>query len=181
GEAGVWKRKKARRAGEAGTADRADCRIHASGPMSPIEYRDGFDAADFVALANRVWPRDSDEARAAAAIMRTINIGAWDGARLVGAVRVLSDGYLFSTVPEILVEPQYQRRGIGRELMRRALDRAPRGALFFGAQSQSVRFFERSEEHTSELQSLTNLVCRLLLEKKKKKISDFDQFLRVLI
>src|SRR5258706_8700037 len=29
----------------------------------------------------------------------------------------------------------------------------------------------RSEEHTSELQSLTNLVCRLLLEKKKKKHS----------
>src|SRR5438046_3424521 len=28
-------------------------------------------------------------------------------------------------------------------------------------------FKERSEEHTSELQSLTNLVCRLLLEKKK--------------
>src|SRR5438046_4099534 len=28
---------------------------------------------------------------------------------------------------------------------------------------------QRSEEHTSELQSLTNLVCRLLLEKKKKK------------
>src|SRR5258706_9273734 len=29
---------------------------------------------------------------------------------------------------------------------------------------------DRSEEHTSELQSLTNLVCRLLLEKKKKKM-----------
>src|SRR5438093_3745757 len=28
-------------------------------------------------------------------------------------------------------------------------------------------FLVRSEEHTSELQSLTNLVCRLLLEKKK--------------
>src|SRR2546430_17420129 len=28
----------------------------------------------------------------------------------------------------------------------------------------------RSEEHTSELQSQSNLVCRLLLEKKKKKI-----------
>src|SRR5437016_11281593 len=27
--------------------------------------------------------------------------------------------------------------------------------------------YDRSEEHTSELQSLTNLVCRLLLEKKK--------------
>src|SRR5438093_12357252 len=30
------------------------------------------------------------------------------------------------------------------------------------------RVVPRSEEHTSELQSLTNLVCRLLLEKKKK-------------
>src|SRR5262249_60404795 len=29
----------------------------------------------------------------------------------------------------------------------------------------------RSEEHTSELQSLTNLVCRLLLEKKKNTIN----------
>src|SRR5438093_5000700 len=33
----------------------------------------------------------------------------------------------------------------------------------------------RSEEHTSELQSLTNLVCRLLLEKKKKlRLTDRD-------
>src|SRR2546422_6205190 len=31
-------------------------------------------------------------------------------------------------------------------------------------------FEERSEEHTSELQSRLHLVCRLLLEKKKKKI-----------
>src|SRR5438034_7181423 len=31
---------------------------------------------------------------------------------------------------------------------------------------------ERSEEHTSELQSHSDLVCRLLLEKKKQKIND---------
>src|SRR2546426_7253815 len=33
----------------------------------------------------------------------------------------------------------------------------------------SLRYGSRSEEHTSELQSPCNLVCRLLLEKKKKK------------
>src|SRR5205807_7124662 len=32
----------------------------------------------------------------------------------------------------------------------------------------------RSEEHTSELQSPCNLVCRLLLEKKKKKVNYAD-------
>src|SRR2546430_5666834 len=33
----------------------------------------------------------------------------------------------------------------------------------------ALPFAPRSEEHTSELQSQSNLVCRLLLEKKKKK------------
>src|SRR5256885_7152400 len=36
---------------------------------------------------------------------------------------------------------------------------------------QSAEVGSRSEEHTSELQSPCNLVCRLLLEKKKKKRS----------
>src|SRR2546430_3527321 len=35
----------------------------------------------------------------------------------------------------------------------------------------TVDAVNRSEEHTSELQSQSNLVCRLLLEKKKKKIN----------
>src|SRR5688572_31148775 len=53
-------------------------------------------------------------------------------------------------------------------------------ALLFGQRSegrhadalqrrhQTAEVFDRSEEHTSELQSQSNLVCRLLLEKKKK-------------
>src|SRR5258706_3011935 len=52
---------------------------------------------------------------------------------------------------------------------------APRQALVGGLEHGIARRLEdglvdrlRSEEHTSELQSLTNLVCRLLLEKKKK-------------
>src|SRR5260221_13888042 len=35
--------------------------------------------------------------------------------------------------------------------------------------TQITRSMERSEEHTSELQSHSDLVCRLLLEKKKKQ------------
>src|SRR5437016_7245364 len=39
------------------------------------------------------------------------------------------------------------------------------------AKAPADRYASRSEEHTSELQSLTNLVCRLLLEKKKSSTS----------
>src|SRR5688572_30935655 len=43
----------------------------------------------------------------------------------------------------------------------------------YGEQRGAYALRERSEEHTSELQSQSNLVCRLLLE--KKKYTDADQ------
>src|SRR5256885_7703436 len=48
---------------------------------------------------------------------------------------------------------------------------AARGPGFCRRCGRSVLEQRRSEEHTSELQSPCNLVCRLLLEKKKKKTS----------
>src|SRR2546430_13162444 len=44
---------------------------------------------------------------------------------------------------------------------------------------QAIR--RRSEEHTSELQSQSNLVCRLLLEKKKKKTNTCPPFCESLL
>src|SRR5260370_2532051 len=44
-----------------------------------------------------------------------------------------------------------------------------------GEPPRGVHAVGRSEEHTSELQSHLNLVCRLLLEKKKLKIQTDDQ------
>src|SRR5258706_8489944 len=47
--------------------------------------------------------------------------------------------------------------------------------------ASSARGEGRSEEHTSELQSLTNIVCRLLLEKKKNKHLSQNRGNRLLI
>src|SRR3989454_6842144 len=49
---------------------------------------------------------------------------------------------------------------------------ADSGCVTLAANLSAVDSVERSEEHTSELQSPCNLVCRLLLE-KKKIISDY--------
>src|SRR5262249_58190595 len=65
--------------------------------------------------------------------------------------------------PSPLVEPDVPISGIRLSdwLHREAHNGTVRGR-------RSRRSRPRSEEHTSELQSLTNLVCRLLLEKKKQ-------------
>src|SRR5688572_31371376 len=58
-------------------------------------------------------------------------------------------------------------RGVGQRARRLAL--TPACHLDASPSEHYFRRRTRSEEHTSELQSQSNLVCRLLLEKKKKQ------------
>ncbi|MBW3570974.1 MAG: GNAT family N-acetyltransferase [Gemmatimonadetes bacterium] len=102
----------------------------------------GLSADDFLGLAQRVWPGDYSREPAQAALGTTINITARLDGTLVGCVRILTDGYFFGTIPEILVIPEHQGRGIGRALMERAWERSPTG-LFFGAQPGNEGFFEK--------------------------------------
>ena len=53
----------------------------------------------------------------------TFVVSAWDEARLVGIARVVSDGVYASMLHHVGVHPDYQRRGLGSELMRRCLER----------------------------------------------------------
>src|SRR5258706_4596247 len=62
----------------------------------------------------------------------------------------------------------FRSPGPGRDLRSSACGRS-RPTHGSQTSASSVRPAGRSEEHTSELQSLTNIVCRLLLEKKKTK------------
>ena len=50
-------------------------------------------------------------------INSTLVISAWDGDRLIGAVRVLSDTMFRSIIYDLLVLPEYQNKGIGKELL----------------------------------------------------------------
>src|SRR5258706_5720602 len=79
---------------------------------------------------------------------------------------------LFRSRPRGRRQHRRHRRGRG-QLAVKPLDRElaleAGHAKHLRARHSSAR---RSEEHTSELQSLTNLVCRLLLEKKKTAVID---------
>ena len=99
-------------------------------------------AEAFLDLAQRVWPGQYSLDRTREALQRTLNITAWDGELLVGCVRVLTDGYFFGTIPEILVDPAYQRKGVGRRLMELAWEQSPT-SLFFGVQAGNEDFFEK--------------------------------------
>src|SRR5258706_10865307 len=110
---------------------------------------------------------------------------------LAARERGWEESHLLSRCPRCRIAPPYGRRlargsaGVAGPVRDLHLAGEPRGAPVgareqalaqLAARDASVRDAAqatgavrvgRSEEHTSELQSLTNLVCRLLLEKKK--------------
>ena len=87
--------------------------------------------------------RTDDREKTAAALSRTLNITAYDGGTLVGCLRILTDGYFFGTITEMLVLPAYQRQGIGSRLLQLARENTPT-MLYFGAQPDAEPFYEKN-------------------------------------
>ena len=101
------------------------------------------EAEEFLGFASRVWPGDYDVEKTRAALTRTLNITARDGGRLAGCLRILTDGYFFGTITELLVLPEYQGRGVGSALLRLAREHTPT-LLYFGAQPGVESFYEKN-------------------------------------
>ena len=52
-----------------------------------------------------------------------LTLGAFDGDKLVGVIRAVGDGFSVVFVQDILVFPEYQRKGIGTKLLREVMER----------------------------------------------------------
>jgi len=68
---------------------------------------------------------------------------AWSEKQIVGVVRVMSDGLIFSCIPEILVKPQFQAHGIGTQLMKMVIEDYGSTIIFLGSQAGNETFFEK--------------------------------------
>ena len=54
-----------------------------------------------------------------------LTLGAYDGDQLAGIIRTVGDGYSVVFIQDILVFPEYQRKGIGTQLLREIMGRFP--------------------------------------------------------
>ena len=73
-----------------------------------------------------------------------LTLGAWDGDRLVGFVRVITDGIYRALIDDVVVEESKRGTGIGSELMRRVTERlAEVEEVFLRCGEGVVPFYER--------------------------------------
>lgn len=111
-----------------------------------MEYKTddcNLDAVSFISFVNKVWNGNYDVKRTEQALSKTLNITAYDDNILVGCLRILTDGYYFGTITELLVLPDYQKRGIGSKLLALAKKETPT-MLYFGSQPGLEAFYEKN-------------------------------------
>lgn len=81
------------------------------------------------ALIAAAWPGEPPRDWAPVLAHSLVHVGAFAGEQLIGFVHVAWDGGLHAFLLDPTVDPAWRRRGIGRELVRQALDAAAqRGA-----------------------------------------------------
>ena len=92
----------------------------------PITFsdRNDFDAAQLIHLYRQApWAKHRALEQAQAMLAKTdVVISAWDGTRLVGFGRVLTDYVFRASIWDVIVDREYQKRKIGTEIVRRILD-----------------------------------------------------------
>jgi ribosomal protein S18 acetylase RimI-like enzyme len=112
-----------------------------------IDYRTSVDEIDVDALAGFFvgWPSPPSRERHLELLRRSTHVVvALDEARVVGFVTAISDGVMSAYIPLLEVLPEYQRSGVGSELVRRVL--AQLGELYMvdlACDEDLVPFYER--------------------------------------
>lgn len=115
--------------------------------MTPIEYREDRELPlePLVALYRAAAWSSGEKGEALREAMRGSHavVTAWAEGRLVGLGNTLSDGHLVVYYPHLLVHPDFRRRGIGAEILRRLWGRYEALHMhILVADGRAVGFFE---------------------------------------
>jgi ribosomal protein S18 acetylase RimI-like enzyme len=110
---------------------------HEERPIDPAQVRRLYETVE--------WGHGRSDAGVKAAIEATVALGVWDGGRLVGFARALSDGLYRAYVEDVMVDPDYRGRQIGERMvaeLMQALGNIEIVSLF--CQPERVAFYQRN-------------------------------------
>jgi GNAT superfamily N-acetyltransferase len=94
-----------------------------------INIREGYDSAwieAMMALYNKTELTRSDRQKVDRAFKKSYAVAScWHGAQLIGVGRMISDSEMYSGIFDVVVDPDYQKKGIGKMVMDLLISKAP--------------------------------------------------------
>ena len=99
--------------------------------MESANFRNGYESSwiqQILLIHNRTElkrdPKFSQTVSAAFAASFAV-VSAWQGDRLVGFGRMISDGHMYSSIFDVVIDPDYQNLGYGKKIMQMLIAKAP--------------------------------------------------------
>ncbi len=99
-------------------------------------------------------------------INSTLVVSAWENERLIGAARVLSDKMFRSIIYDLLVLPEFQNKGIGKELLKRCIERFPSSEWLVQTTEEISGYYEKNGFKINS-DVFLNIPCKLFSQNEK--------------
>ncbi|WP_312699030.1 GNAT family N-acetyltransferase [Sedimentibacter sp.] len=100
-------------------------------------------------------------------INSTLVVSAWKNERLIGAVRVLSDKMFRSIIYDLLVLPEFQNKGIGKELLKRCIEHFP-GSEWLVQTTEEISGYYEKNGFKINSDVFLNIPCKLFSQNEKE-------------
>jgi len=97
-----------------GVSDDITLASHSEKPIDPAQVRRLYEGV--------TWGHGRDDAGVLAAIEAGPAVGAWDGDKLIGFTRALSDGRYRAYIEDVMIDPKYRGKGIGERMVARLME-----------------------------------------------------------
>ena len=114
-----------------------------------IQYRDDFDSEwidKILEVHNRTEMKRSPEKKQnilSAFEKSSLVISAWQDSRLVGIGRVVSDGQMYTSIFDVVVDPEFQKKGVGREIMERMTRKYSHTCIYLTSTFGNEEFYRK--------------------------------------
>jgi GNAT superfamily N-acetyltransferase len=112
-----------------------------------IEIRDGYQlswAEDIFAIHNKTELKRSSLEKVNQAFLASFAVATcWRSGRLIGFGRMISDGKMYASIFDVVVDPEFQKQGIGRKLMERLISKASGMTIHLTSTFGNEGFYER--------------------------------------
>jgi len=113
-----------------------EIKTHRQRPIPPRSVRELYEHVG--------WSRPANEEELREVLQAGPAVGAWDGERLVGFVRALSDRHLAAYIEDVMVHQDYRRGGVGDLIMSRLLTEIKHSAnVSLFCEQPVASFYER--------------------------------------
>jgi ribosomal-protein-alanine N-acetyltransferase len=107
--------------------------------------RDGYEAGwidDIIALHNKTEMKRNNAEQVGSAFSSSFAVAtAWIGNNLIGCGRMISDGEMYSGIFDVVVDPEFQKQGIGRGIMEHLISKAPKTCIHLTSTFGNENFY----------------------------------------